>query len=323
MCPHKPSSIAIPSPDGKTRNRAATGTKSSTALRSGAPAAMLCHAMTFTGYSPDEDRRPLTYFQGHPIFATTFFVAVHVATMLAVTIAKALGMGGFISLLIFSSGSAIHQLTLWQYFTYAFINYPSIWFAIEMFMLFWFGRDVEQFIGRRAFLRLYLALLLLTPVLLTFVGFFTPTSAMGGANIHFGIFIAFATIYPGALFWCRIPAKVLAFVLVAIYSLQSLLAHDWPGLGTLWATVGFAYGMVRYEQGRFTLPDVFSVFRRKPKFRVVPRPEPRSAPQAELGGDDMDTLLDKIARSGMASLSAKERTQLEKAREELLKKDRR
>jgi hypothetical protein len=37
----------------------------------------------------------------------------------------------------------------------------------------------------------------------------------------------------------------------------------------------------------------------------------------------MDALLDKIKKSGMASLTAKERARLEAAREELLKRDRR
>jgi hypothetical protein len=38
---------------------------------------------------------------------------------------------------------------------------------------------------------------------------------------------------------------------------------------------------------------------------------------------DTDALLDKIAKSGLASLTPKERSQLEKASQELSKKDRR
>jgi hypothetical protein len=37
--------------------------------------------------------------------------------------------------------------------------------------------------------------------------------------------------------------------------------------------------------------------------------------------DDIDALLDKIAKSGINSLTSKERARLEKGRENLLKKD--
>ena len=47
----------------------------------------------------------------------------------------------------------LHAGRFWQLVTYAFVHPPSglLWFAIEMYMLFAFGREVERFIGRRAF----------------------------------------------------------------------------------------------------------------------------------------------------------------------------
>jgi hypothetical protein len=63
-------------------------------------------------------------------------------------------------------------------------------------------------------------------------------------------------------------------------------------------------------------------FRRQPKFRVLPTPLARSRRVEEPDEvESIDPLLDKIARSGMNSLTAKERARLEKAREALLKKD--
>ena len=45
---------------------------------------------------------------------------------------------------------------VWRLMTYAFIHPPLgsalLWFAIEMYMLFVFGREVERFIGRRAYI---------------------------------------------------------------------------------------------------------------------------------------------------------------------------
>ena len=52
---------------------------------------------------------------------------------------------------------------------------------------------------------------------------------------------------------------------------------------------------------------------------VLPSPDAQESDAAS----DMDALLDKIAKSGIASLTAKERARLEAGRAELLKKDRR
>lgn len=280
--------------------------------------------MTMTGYSPDEDHQPLTYFRGYPINAATLLVIVHVATMIGTTLLKATGAGALLTALNFSSEAVIGHFAIWQYFTYAFVNQPSVWFAIEMVMLFQFGREVEQFIGRRAFLLMYLLLLVVTPLVLSVVGFFQATEIFGSGGLHFAVFIAFATLYPGAAIFFNIQAKWIAIILLGIYSLQYLGANRFPSLLALWASAGLAWAFIRHERGHFSLPTL-RLWKKKPRFRVV-----RSEPARELrsGGEsattsDMDTLLDKIAKSGMASLTAKERTQLEAAREELLKKDRR
>src|SRR4030095_11076269 len=91
---------------------------------------------------------------------------------------------------------------VWRLFTYAFIHAPTpsglLWFAVEMYMLFVFGREVERFIGRRAYVGLYLVLLLLPPVILTLFGFWIRTAMAGSGALHFAIFVAFVTIYPNA-----------------------------------------------------------------------------------------------------------------------------
>lgn len=277
--------------------------------------------MTMTGYPPDDDRQPLTYFRGFPIHAATLLIIVHVATMIATTLLVATGARGLIQSLAFSSEAVFQHFAVWQYFSYAFVNFPSVWFAIEIVMLFQFGREVERFIGRRAFLLMYLLLLAVTPLVLSVVGLVQPTTAMGSGGLHFAVFIAFATVYPAAAIFFNIQAKWIALILLAINSLQALGTNDWTGLLTLWASAGFAWAFIRHEQGHFALPDL-RFWKRKARFRVV-RSEPARgvAARADEAPSDMDTLLDKIAKSGVASLTAKERARLEAAREELLKRD--
>ncbi len=54
------------------------------------------------------------------------------------------------------SSDAWRRLWLWQLGTYAGIGYgpPSLWFLLELLMVFWFGRDAYLQLGRRRFWRL-------------------------------------------------------------------------------------------------------------------------------------------------------------------------
>ena len=71
--------------------------------------------------------------------------------------AIALGGGSLLAALQFDSAQVLQAGKVWQLATYAFVHSPSglIWFAIEMYMLYVFGREVERFVGRRAFIGLY------------------------------------------------------------------------------------------------------------------------------------------------------------------------
>ena len=85
-----------------------------------------------------------------------------------------------------------------------------------MYMLFVFGREVERFIGRKAFVILYALLLVRTDCFLTVGGLWTRLGLAGSGALHFGIFIAFAAIYPSVEMFLRIQAKWVALVLAAI-----------------------------------------------------------------------------------------------------------
>lgn len=286
------------------------------------------------GYSTSDDHEPLFFVRGHPIGATLLLIGVFVASMLATTFLTAFGLGGILDGLAFASAAVRHG-AVWQLFTYALVNPPSIGFVIDMAMLWWFGREVEGFFGRRRFLWFY-GFVIVTPALLLTV---LPLLGWQGNPVRagqpgsFAVFIAFATLYPGAALLFGILAKWFAVVLVGIYTLMFLAANAWVDLLMLWTTVTLGHGFVRYEQGRLPLPQ-FSLrqllnWRRRPKLRVLPNPDvparpTRRRPVVEVEEDAVESinpLLDKIARSGLASLTAKERARLEKARAELLKKD--
>jgi len=277
------------------------------------------------GVATSDDYRPVGWVGRYPIYVTTLLLTVHVACMIVGCFLFAFKVPWILSLLSFDSEQVLFGGRLWQVATYAFVHPPSnvIWFAIEMYMLFAFGREVERFIGRRAFIALYLLLLFVPPLLLTFWGIGQRTGVAGSATIHLSIFIAFAAIYPNVELFLRVMAKWVALILLAIYSLQLLAYHVWPELAVLWLCVALTYSFVQLRGAGPELAwvrDWQSRWRSRRSLRVVPRSTVRHVVEPEDVYDTIDPVLDKISKSGIGSLTASERRALDRARNRLLKK---
>jgi membrane associated rhomboid family serine protease len=273
------------------------------------------------GHDYSEEQRPITYLGGLPIYATTLLILIYVASMIGCTLLLSSGNMELLRQLAFSSTEVLRQGKVWQFVTYVLVNPPSIAFAIDMLMLWWFGRPLEQFFGRRVFLRFYVLLLLFIPVVFTAIALFGQPMSIAGVPGQLAIFVAFATLYPNAALLFNILAKWAAAAIVALQSLIHLSANDWPQLLALWLTCGFAYLFVRRERGDLNLPTL-ATLRSRSKLRVLPPPAPRRrvAEESDLT-TETDAVLDKIARSGKESLTPRELALLARAREALLKKD--
>ena len=261
---------------------------------------------------------PLTWVGSFPVYASTVLAAVHAATMVLTALAMAAGAEALIQSLQFSSRSVLVNLAAWQVVTYAFVHPPQILFLLEIYLLVVFGREIEGFLGRNAFLKLYAALLLLPPLVLLMLGLAGfPSIYMGSSALHFGVFIAFATLYPAAQIFFSIQARWIALALFAISALQYLAYSMHTSLLVLLLDSVAAFATVQILRGNWSF-DLW-VPRKRPHLRVVEREKP-----VERGGSlsSIDSILEKISKSGMGSLTSKERAQLERARAELIEKDR-
>ncbi|MGE5208630.1 MAG: rhomboid family intramembrane serine protease, partial [Alphaproteobacteria bacterium] len=169
------------------------------------------------GVTTSDDYRPVAWMGRYPVDVTTMLVGLHVAAAILAAILVAVGGGSVLGWLQFDSAMIWSSGQVWRLFTYAFVHTPStlFWFAVEMYMLFVFGREVERFVGRRAYITLYLILLLTPTALLTIWGLWQHSGLSGSIAIHFGIFVAFATIYPRVELLLRIMAKWVALILAA------------------------------------------------------------------------------------------------------------
>lgn len=269
------------------------------------------------------DYEPITWWGRVPVYASTILVMVHCATMIFFALLGPTSLSWLYGAVVFTSPEVLAGGQVWRIFTYAFahnIGQDGLFFLLEMAMLYWFGQQVERYLGRRHFLILYGTLLISAPVFLSLAALVGVPSALAGSSLlTFAIFLSFAAIYPSAEIFFGIQSRWIAAALLAIYSLISISRGDWVQLATLWQQAGTALLILR-ALGVYSLQQVWPGFRmprlphRQAKFRVLPKPEPEP---------EVDVILDKIARQGISSLNAAERRVLEKERETLLEKERR
>lgn len=283
------------------------------------------------GVTTSDDYQPITWVGRHPVDVTMLLAALHVALTVLACFLSAFGGAGFLSLLIFDNAQVLGLGRVWQIITYAFVHAPYssmalLWFAIEMWMFVFFGRAVERFVGRRAFIGLYSFLLWVPTVFLILPGLWgTRLGVAGSSTLHFGIFIAFAATYPSVELLFRIQAKWIAVIVAVIGTLAALSTHDWAEMITLWTTIATAIVFVRLRgigPEMVWWSNLKSRLQPKPKFRVVPSPTSHRGAESQNVHESIDPVLEKISKHGIKSLTPSERRILDRARNRLLDKSR-
>jgi membrane associated rhomboid family serine protease len=201
---------------------------------------------------------------------------------------------------------------IWRLVTYLFIHANIFWHLVfNMFGLWMFGPSIERQIGTAKFIFYYF---------LTGIGgalcsvFINPNSHMyilGCSASILGLVVAFAVLFPDAIISMIFPpismkAKHFAIVFGAIQVLMIFESQS----GISWAThiggIGIGYIYIRY----FTQIENFLNFNRiKESFRAK-----KEEDRARFIREKLDPVLDKISKTGVDSLSSKEKNILKKAK---------
>ncbi len=189
----------------------------------------------------------------------------------------------------------------------------------------WFlGRDVEGLYGRKEFLRIYLALIVVGGLVWTVAaklqGAPDNAAVLGASGAVVGVVVLFALNFPRrtvVLFPIPIPmpAWVLGMLIVASDLLQALTRTDSHVAYTVHlagAAFAFFYHRLRWNFGRLGSRLSPGWFRARPRLHVHLPPEEETGDLA----DEVDRILEKIHREGEASLTRKERRALESASRE-------
>lgn len=273
------------------------------------------------------DREPITYFGGVAIHLTTLLALAHFVALLGCTAVIMAGQQSWLTHLQFqTSWSGLAQP--WTLLTFPFVHdirAEGLFFVIEILIFLWLGRDVEAFVGRTAYAMTYLGLMVGPPLLLVALQplGLSPTILEGSRLIHFGIFIAFVTIYPNAQFFFGLIAKWLAAIFLTVYTLLFLATANYSGLIHLWSCSAAAFFAMRAcgVGTSINWAERFKHWRQERREQKIAEREERAQREVAELQHSVDAILDKIAASGLDSLSDKERRALENARLQLLERE--
>jgi membrane associated rhomboid family serine protease len=284
--------------------------------------------------------RPYSYDDRGPLMAEWTAVLTIVVVNVALWVANLVAAGELpISRFLALQGDLPgHLLKAWELVTYGFVHDGgSPWHLVfNMIAVWFFGREVEPLVGRAEFFRFYLTAIVLAGIAwLASVQLGQPAMAgqlslVGASGAVMAVLAMFIWNFPQQTVYIYgvlpVPAWALG-VLFVVLDLQGA-ASDRGTVAHVAHLAGAAFGLLYAWRGWNLggLADLTSQLRRRQKqrrMRVV-RPDDAgpSSRQRERSDDDalraeVDRLLEKISRSGEASLTPQERAALTRASERL------
>ncbi len=220
----------------------------------------------------------------------------------------------------------VRQGEIWRIVTWPLAINPSLQAVITLAVFWYFGRSLEQLFGRVHFAQFLLALTVVPAVMLSLLSLLS-TSLNGGSYglrlLELGVFVSFTAETPTARFFFGLQAWMIAAVFVGIDVLTFVGERQWGALLLLFFILaigllltrafGFAAGQTWIP--KLGLPGVSGSGRNKRAGKVAavvqgPWGGAPSAASDMAAQAEMDRLLDKIASSGMDSLTPEEKRRL-------------
>jgi len=230
----------------------------------------------------------------------------------------------------------------WRFITYMFVHGGFMHIFFNMWALYLFGKPVEERIGSFVFMKLYFLSGIIGALSWLIFNLDSKSPVIGASSAVFGVMAAAALLLPDMkilLLFPPVVMKVKTLVIclsiieiVMLNQLHSGIAHLAHLGGLLGGFIFIKKYLTRDYQSKHHVSGFNSFLRRlkqqssnlfggstthSPDLRFV-----RDEDDDELLNEDtinakIDPILDKIGKSGMKSLTIKERRLLDKAREKL------
>ena len=218
----------------------------------------------------------------------------------------------------------------WRIVTYLFLHHDVWHILFNMLWLYWMGRQVEQDLGPRTFSSIFFISGIGGALLnLLLSGVFGTTPVIGASGAVYGIMVAFALLYPNApIMLFLLPPLPAKYVIAGLIAIDVILIGDKTAIARLVHVGGALTGFVivrAHLQGivitrwidfimyyvqklQHTAENVKTTAKTKTKPK---NPSMRIVEDAEIieevDQNELDRILDKIAKTGYDGLSADEK----------------
>jgi membrane associated rhomboid family serine protease len=255
------------------------------------------------------------------------------------------GRGGWINQYLALSLSGLGQGYIWQLLTFQFLHGGLLHLVVNLIVLYFFGRALEDHLGRRRFLRLYLGTgvvggLMQMMFAALFPGHFGGAVVGASAGV-FGLVAAFAALFPDRtltlLVFFILPVSMRARTLLWLSIGLAVFGIVVPGDGVAHAAhLGGIIGGWTYIRWFVLGNGVQSRWgtggssAKRPRVLARAASDRRAWRRAPAASDDLpadefmsrevDPILDKISAHGFQSLTERERQILEKARAKITRR---
>jgi len=272
-----------------------------------------------------EYRKEFTWQAGPTWSAVNALIAINVAVFVLDILSRGFGFpGGIMPLIAVRWSDFFHPISWVRFLTYGFGHAPlevnPFHIVFNMLGLWFFGRQVEESIGKPRFLTMYLISIVGCSVIATtyyrLLGDIGSGIGASGGVATIIIFFALSAPHQIVRLWgvMEIPAWALATGWVAMNVIGAISRST--GLNTLSTTAYAAHlagAAIGYVFFRYGIPGsdwlhAIQTWNKRRKFRIVRAQEEKEQKVA----DDADAILDKINRDGYGSLTEKEKSKLEK-----------
>ena len=215
---------------------------------------------------------------------------------------------------------------VWRFLTYNFVHVSFMHFLFNMMMLWMFGDEVAEFMGARKFVGLYIFSGIFAGVFsipFFFFGSFSPLAmVIGPSGALMGVFVAYYKFFPERtlLLFFIIPLKM-KYAIWVLIALDIMMSQTNDSIAHFTHLGGVLAGFIFMNLFNSPVPFWEKWFQPKGKKQRSQNNSSEKVLEGEVGYLDqdkqMDTILSKVNKEGVNSLTESERQYLLKAGERL------
>ncbi|NTW55529.1 MAG: rhomboid family intramembrane serine protease [Chlorobiaceae bacterium] len=210
----------------------------------------------------------------------------------------------------------------WQLVTYMFMHGSLQHLFFNMFALWMFGAEIENYWGTRHFLTYYFVCGIGAGIINLLATMGSPYPTVGASGAIYGVLLAFGMMFPDRYIFLYFLVPVKAKYFVAAYAFIEFfsgIGSKTMGSGNMVAhfahlggmLIGFIYIIIRRNE--FSVTGFIDRMRPGNRKKSGPRLYRKNRPEGKVTEEEINAILDKISERGYGSLTEEERRKLLKA----------